>query len=161
MTFTKNKEYPNSTIKAPRNSAKTFLKFAKTSKRHGKHFCSIPVVKLWAGQSCRQDPHPMQCFWSISWTDICEQSWCSINFFKNVRRNKKFYTKMWIWEKYPRQIQHPVIYLNMELLVRIINDFKLWAIFAKRSILDASQVLINKSTNRLHQIKRFFTNNKR
>ena len=30
---------------------------------------------------------------------------------------------MWIWKKYPRQIQDPVIDIKMELLVKIINDF--------------------------------------
>ena len=60
------------------------------------------------------------------------------NIFKNVRRNKKVYT---ILKKYLRQIQHPVIDLKMELLVKIANDFKLWIIIAKRSILDVSQVL--------------------
>ena len=44
------------------------------------------------------------------------------NIFKNVRRNKKVYT---ILKKYLRQIQHPVIDLKMELLVKIANDFKL------------------------------------
>ena len=35
-------------------------------------------------------------------------------------------------EKYPRQIQHPVTDLKMELLARIVNDFKLYTIFAKK-----------------------------
>ena len=43
-------------------------------------------------------------------------------------------------KKYPRQIQHPVIDLKMELLCKIVSDFKLQTIFAKGSILDAPQV---------------------
>ena len=43
--------------------------------------------------------------------------------FKNVRRNKKVYTN--VNQKYPRQIQYPVIDFEMELLVKIVNDFKL------------------------------------
>ena len=35
-------------------------------------------------------------------------------------------------KKYPRQIQHPVTNLKMELLARIVNDFKLYTIFAKK-----------------------------
>ena len=35
-------------------------------------------------------------------------------------------------KKYPRQIQHPVTDLKMELLARIVNDFKLYTIFAKK-----------------------------
>ena len=30
-----------------------------------------------------------------------------------------------ILKKYPRQIQHPVIDFKMDLLVKIVNDFKL------------------------------------
>ena len=60
--------------------------------------------------------------------------------FKNVRSNKKVYTKFKS-EKYPRQIQHPVIDRKMELLAKIVNDFNLQTIFAKSSILDVSQVL--------------------
>ena len=45
-------------------------------------------------------------------------------------------------EKYPRLIQHAVIVdIKMELLVKIVDDFKLEIIFAERSILDVSQVL--------------------
>ena len=43
-------------------------------------------------------------------------------------------------KKYPRKIQHPVINLKIELIVKIINDFKLQIIFGKRSILYMSQV---------------------
>ena len=35
-------------------------------------------------------------------------------------------------EKYPRQIQQPTPDLKMELLVKIVNDFKLQSIFAKK-----------------------------
>ena len=46
----------------------------------------------------------------------------------------------------------------MELLVKVVNDFKLKTIFAKSSILDASQVLSLPLTT-LNQM--FLTNNKR
>ena len=32
---------------------------------------------------------------------------------------------MQIWKKYPRKIRHPVTNTNMELLVKIVNNFKL------------------------------------
>ena len=35
-------------------------------------------------------------------------------------------------KKYPRQIQHPVIDLNMELLFKIVNDLKRKTISAKK-----------------------------
>ena len=76
--------------------------------------------------------------------------------FKNARRNKKVYTKCKS-EKYSGQIQHPIIGFKMELLVKIVNDFKLLAIFAKRSILDVSQVL-NLPLTTINQT--FFTNSK-
>ena len=60
--------------------------------------------------------------------------------FKNVRKNEKVYAKCKS-EKYSKQIQHTAIDLKMELLVKIVNDFKLQTNFAKRSILDVSQVL--------------------
>ena len=44
-------------------------------------------------------------------------------------------------KKYPRQIQYRVTDLKMELLARIVNDFKLYTIFAKSTILVVSQVL--------------------
>ena len=44
--------------------------------------------------------------------------------FKNVRRRKKVYNKCNL-KKYPRQIQHPVTDFKMELLAKIVNDFKL------------------------------------
>ena len=44
-------------------------------------------------------------------------------------------------KKYPKQIRHPVIELKMELLIKIVNDFKLETIFTKRSILDVSHIL--------------------
>ena len=42
-------------------------------------------------------------------------------------------------KKYLRQIQHPVIDLKKEILVKIINNFILWTIYPKRSVLDVSQ----------------------
>ena len=61
--------------------------------------------------------------------------------FKNVRRNKKVYTR-WKSEKIPpRQIQHHVIDLKMELLVKIVINLKLQTAFVKRSILDVSHYL--------------------
>ena len=44
MTFTINKEYSISTIKAPRNSAKICPKLTKTSKRHARHCFGIVAV---------------------------------------------------------------------------------------------------------------------
>ena len=44
-------------------------------------------------------------------------------------------------KKYRMQVQHFVIDPKMELFVKIVNDFKLYTIFAKRSILDVSQAL--------------------
>ena len=44
--------------------------------------------------------------------------------FKNVKRRKKVYNKCKL-KKYPRQIQHRVTDLKMELLVKIVNDCKL------------------------------------
>ena len=35
-------------------------------------------------------------------------------------------------KKYPRQIQHPVTDLKMELLAKIVNDFTLLTVFAKK-----------------------------
>ena len=55
--------------------------------------------------------------------------------FKNVRKSKRSILNMNL-KKYPKQIQHLVIDLKKELIVKIIIDFKLHAIFAKRSILD-------------------------
>ena len=44
--------------------------------------------------------------------------------FKNVTRDKKVYTK-YKSEKYPKQIQHPVIDLKKKILVKITNEFNL------------------------------------
>ena len=44
-------------------------------------------------------------------------------------------------KKDPRQIQHPTKDFKIELLVKIVIDFKLQTIFAKKSILDVSKVL--------------------
>ena len=46
MTFTINKEYSKSTIKTPRNSAKTRSKLTKTPKRHDRHSCGRVDVPL-------------------------------------------------------------------------------------------------------------------
>ena len=43
---------------------------------------------------------------------------------KNVRRNKRPTLNVNL-KKYPWQIQHLVIDLRMEFLVKIVNDFKL------------------------------------
>ena len=51
-----NKEYSKSTIKAPRNSAKTCPKLSKILKEHDRHCCGIPVVEF------RQVPYPMKSF---------------------------------------------------------------------------------------------------
>ena len=59
-----------------------------------------------------------------------------------------------------RIFQHPVIDLNMELLVQIFNNFKQQTIFAKRSIIDVSQVLSSSLTTFL-RFSTFFTYNKR
>ena len=56
MTFTVNKEHSKSTIKAPRNNAKTCPELTETSKRHGRHYCGTPIVKF------GQVSHPVQCF---------------------------------------------------------------------------------------------------
>ena len=55
-------------------------------------------------------------------------------------------------------MRHPVIDLKMELLVKIVNEFKLYTSFAKRSTLDVPQVLSSPLTT-IYQM--FFTNNKR
>ena len=44
-------------------------------------------------------------------------------------------------KKCPSQIQNRIIDLKMELLVKIVNNFKLKTIFAKSLILDVPQVL--------------------
>ena len=46
----------------------------------------------------------------------------------------------------------------MKLIVKVVNDFKVQTIFAKRSILDVSQVLSFPSLTAINQT--FFTNNK-
>ena len=45
--------------------------------------------------------------------------------FENVRRRKKVYNKCKSEKKYPKQIQHPVADCKMELLAKIVNNFKL------------------------------------
>ena len=59
-----------STIKVPRKNAKICPKLTKTSKRHDRHCCGIPVVKQ---------------------TLVCRVDVPLI--FKNVRRRKKVYNK--------------------------------------------------------------------
>ena len=78
MTFTINKEYSKSTIKAPRNSAKTCTKLIKTSKRHERNCCAILVVKFGQVPSIY-----------LEQTFVCRVELI----FKNVRRNKKAYTR--------------------------------------------------------------------
>ena len=56
-------------------------------------------------------------------------NWCSTKIYHKVAFND-LYNK-------PRILQHPVIDLNMELLVKIVNDFKQQTVF----VLDVSQVL--------------------
>ena len=75
MTFTINKKYSKSTIKAPRNSAKTSIKLTKTSKRHDRHDC----FQIWTRSVYLEQ------------TFVCRVDVQLI--FKNVRRNKKVYTK--------------------------------------------------------------------
>ena len=59
-------------------------------------------------------------------------TWCSIKICQKVASND-IYNKQKIFH-------HTVIDLNMELLVKIVNNFKQGTIFAKRSILDVSKV---------------------
>ena len=114
------KEYSKLTIKAPRNSAKTFLKLTKTSKQHGRYCCSIgsllsdldnekicPKLHIILKQHDRlcfgifvvkfgQIPDQVQWFYYIPWTDIWQIFVCRIDIqiiFKNVGKNKKVYTK--------------------------------------------------------------------
>ena len=114
MTFTINKECSKLTIKARRNSAKTCPKLTKTSKQYDRHCCGIPAVKF------VQVPHPMQCFYYISWTDICVQS---SRLQVHVRKKKNIYTKCKS-EKITKAVQHYIIDLKMELSVKIFKDFK-------------------------------------
>ena len=86
-------------IKVPKKGAKICPKLTKTSKRHDRYRCGIPVVKL---------------------TFVCRVVVPLI--FKNVRRRKRSIINVNL-KKYPGQIQHPVIDLKMELLFKIVNDF--------------------------------------
>ena len=52
---------------------------------------------------------------------------------KNVRRRKKVYNKCKSEKKYPRQIQHPVTDLKKKLLAKIVSDFEMQTIFAKKT----------------------------
>ena len=98
VVLTLNKYYSKSTIKVPRKSAKICPKLTKTSKRHDRYCCGIPVVKL---------------------TFVCR---IVVPLIFNVRKKGLMNVNL---EKYPRQIQHPVTDLKMELLAKIVNDFKL------------------------------------
>ena len=105
MTFTKNKEYSKSMIKAPRNSAKTCPKLIRTSKQYRKFCSGIPVVKF------GQVPHLEQTF-------VCRVDVQLI--LKNIRRNKKVYTKCKCdkipevdYPKYAKYPKHPLIDLKM------------------------------------------------
>ena len=60
--------------------------------------------------------------------------------FENVKRNERSILNVNL-RKCPKQIQHPVKDLKMELLLTVIINFKPQTNFAKRSILDMSQVL--------------------
>ena len=86
MTFTINKEYSKSTIKAPRNSAKTCPELNKPQI----DIKSIVVVSLFSNL----DRSHTQCNASSKYL---EQTFvCRVNvqlIFKNVRRNKKLYTE--------------------------------------------------------------------
>ena len=113
MTFTVNKEYSKSTKQAPRNTAKASPKLNKPSKRHNRHCCDILVAKF------GQVPHPCE---MLEQTFVCRYDVQLI--LKNVGRNKRSILNINL-KKYPRQIQHPVIDLKMELLVKIVIDFKL------------------------------------
>ena len=86
MTFAvnkENKEYSKSAIKGPRSSAKSSPKLTKTSKRHGRHCCGIPVIRCYT-----------QC--NVSSIYLEQTFVCTFDvqlIFKNARRNKKVYTK--------------------------------------------------------------------
>ena len=85
MTFTINKEYSKSTIKAPKNSAKTTPKLSKTLKQHDKHCCVIVLSNLG-----RSNTH-----YNASSTYLEQAFICRVDvqlIFKNARRNKKAYT---------------------------------------------------------------------
>ena len=86
--------------KSTKKSAKICAKLTKTSKRHDGHCCGIPVVIL----------------------TLVSRVMVPL-IFKNVRRIKEVYNKCKS-EKIPKRIQHPVIDLKMELLLKIVNDFK-------------------------------------
>ena len=65
-------------------------------------------------------------------------------------------------KKHPRQIQHPVTDLKMELFVKIVNDFKLQTIFAKKHhfrCVTSSEFAsdYNKSNNSYEQQKSYIT----
>ena len=83
MTFTINKEYSKLTIKASTNSAKTSSKLTKTSQRDDRHCRGIPVIKF------GQVPHAIQCFLN---KNLCAELTFQL-ILKNVRKNKKVYTK--------------------------------------------------------------------
>ena len=53
-------------------------------------------------------------------------------------RNERSTLNVNLKKKYPKQLQHPVIVLIMELLVKIMFDFKLPTVFVKKFILDVS-----------------------
>ena len=86
MTFTINKEYSKSRIKAPRNSAKTCPKLTKPQN----DIKSVVAVSLLSNSN---RPHTQYNASSkyIEQTFVCRVDVQLI--FKNVRRNKKLYTK--------------------------------------------------------------------
>ena len=153
MTFTINKGYSKSTIRAPRNSAKTSPKLTKTSKRYGRHV----MVSLLSNV----DRSHTQCNASSIYLE--QRFVCRVDvqlIFKNIRRNKRSLLNVNL-EKYPKRIHHFVINFKMELFVNFVIDFKLQTIFAKRFILDVSQVEFvfdyNKSNVSYKQQKSYIT----
>ena len=64
-------------------------------------------------------------------------------------------------KKYPRQIRHPVIDLKMELLVKIVTDFKLCTFRKKIHIRCVTGSEFASYYNSIIINQPFFTNNKR
>ena len=93
-----------------------------TTNRENFHCCGIPVVQFGQVQCNASGIYFEQIF--VDRADV--QS-----IFKNVRRNKKVYAKRKS-EKYPRHVQHFVVDLKMDLLVKIVINFKVKIIFLKK-----------------------------
>ena len=110
-----NKEYSKSTTKTLQNSAKTCPNLTTFQQ----DISDILVVSLLPNL----DRSHTQCMASSIYVE--QKFVCKVQLiFKNVRRNKKIYTKCKS-EKYLSQIQHSTIDLKMELFVKIVNCFKL------------------------------------